>query len=287
MRKILISLLLAGAAASPAFAGPNGQSDRQQVREERQQAHEEHVQARENARADRSANGSSLDARQFQPQAQAPRQSFDNRPQFNGARGQAPVNVDAMRAQRDPYAAERNAYAAERDAYAGERNAYAAQRGEQARQQFEQRQQQMEGARELRQSNRAGPNVIRDRRPPVVSNTPRFGTQPPLRQESRVQWNTNWRNNGHYDWRNYRNHHRSRFHLGFYYDPFGWGYQPFSIGWRLWPAYYGNQFWINDPAMYDLPFPPPGAVWVRYWNDAMLVDTFTGTVIDVIPGFFW
>jgi Ni/Co efflux regulator RcnB len=54
----------------------------------------------------------------------------------------------------------------------------------------------------------------------------------------------------------------------------------------LWPAYYGNQYWI-DPGLYQLPYPPPGAMWVRYWNDALLVDMYTGTVIDVIPGFFW
>jgi len=28
-------------------------------------------------------------------------------------------------------------------------------------------------------------------------------------------------------------------------------------------------------------------VWVRYWDDAVLVDTFTGEVIDVIHNFFW
>jgi Ni/Co efflux regulator RcnB len=54
----------------------------------------------------------------------------------------------------------------------------------------------------------------------------------------------------------------------------------------MWPAYYGNQFWI-DPSLYGLPYPPPGCVWIRYWNDAILVDTYSGTTIDVIPNFFW
>jgi len=54
----------------------------------------------------------------------------------------------------------------------------------------------------------------------------------------------------------------------------------------MYPAYYGNQYWI-DPGMYNLPYPPPGAAWVRYFNDAVLVDIYTGTVLDVIPGFFW
>ena len=132
--------------------------------------------------------------------------------------------------------------------------------------------------------------VIRGREP-VVSNVPRPGTQPPLRVENRrspeVQWSTSWRNNSRYDWRNYRHHHRSRFHLGFYIDPYGWGYQPFSIGWRLWPSYYSRNYWINDPWMYRLPYAPPGYVWVRYWDDALLVDTWSGQVVDVIPDFFW
>jgi len=28
-------------------------------------------------------------------------------------------------------------------------------------------------------------------------------------------------------------------------------------------------------------------VWVRYWNDALLVDTWTGDVVDAIQNFFW
>ena len=67
-------------------------------------------------------------------------------------------------------------------------------------------------------------------RPPIVSHTPQVGTQPPApttrRHSPSPSWSTNWRNDHRYDWHNYRNRHRSLFHLGFYYDPFGWGYQP-------------------------------------------------------------
>jgi Ni/Co efflux regulator RcnB len=99
-------------------------------------------------------------------------------------------------------------------------------------------------------------------------------------------WDRNWRNDRRYDWRSYRDRHRSTFHLGIYYDPFGYGYRSFDIGYRLMPAYFGNQYWI-DPALYGLPYPPPGAQWVRYWNDAVLVDMYSGEVIDVIRDFFW
>ena len=45
------------------------------------------------------------------------------------------------------------------------------------------------------------------------------------RTPSPSKWSTNWRHDGRYDWHNHRNQHRSLFHFGFYYDPFGWGYQ--------------------------------------------------------------
>ena len=99
-------------------------------------------------------------------------------------------------------------------------------------------------------------------------------------------WNRDWRSDRRYDWRDYRNEHRSLFRLGIYYDPFGYGYQQFDIGFRLAPVYFGQQYWI-DPAMYELPYPPPGTQWIRYWNDAVLVDMYSGEAVDVIHGFFW
>jgi Ni/Co efflux regulator RcnB len=106
------------------------------------------------------------------------------------------------------------------------------------------------------------------------------------RRDSRVRWNHDWRNDRRYDWRDRRYRDRSRFHLSLYIDPFGFGYQPYSIGYDLQPSYYQQNYWI-DPAMYGLPYPPPGAQWVRYWNDAVLVDIYSGQVIDSIQGFFW
>jgi Ni/Co efflux regulator RcnB len=273
MRKVLIGLLLAGAAATPAIAGPHN-NNQQQTKQERQQAHEERVQARQDARSERSASRSDNRPSFAAPQSQ-PRQQMVDRPQFDRSQRPAPqVNMDAMRAQRAADAAQRNAYAQQQRA----------ERVDQRRDRVEQRQQDVREARESRQ-------VIRDRRnPPVVSNTPRPGTQPPLRgngnRVSQLRWDRNWQHDGHHDWRRYRDHHRSLFHLGFYIDPFGWNYQPYGIGYRMWPAYYGNQYWL-DPAMYNLPFPPPGCAWVRYWNDAVLVDLYTGTIVDQIPGFFW
>ena len=143
----------------------------------------------------------------------------------------------------------------------------------------------------LREQRRTTPTVFRNR-VPIVSNTPREGTQPPLRVEARSRggdhhWDTRWRSNHRYDWQDWRRHHRSHFHLGLYFDPFGWNYQPWQIGWRLWPSYYSSRYWINDPYDYRLPYAPPGYRWIRDYDDAILVDTFTGEAVDVIHNFFW
>jgi len=105
-------------------------------------------------------------------------------------------------------------------------------------------------------------------------------------QNRNASWNKAWRNDARYDWHRYREHHRSVFRLRAYVDPFGFGYRSFNVGYTLGPAYYGQQYWI-DPSIYSLPYPPPGTQWVRYWNDALLVDIYSGQVVDVVHNFFW
>jgi Ni/Co efflux regulator RcnB len=279
MRKILISLLLAGAAATPAIAAPHNWAGNQQTSDSQQQAKDSRQQAkdsREQARADRQA------ARDERVQARDAARA-DRGGNVNGGQANAYARPERVNVPQQSYqgGAQRDYARPDRGNFNGSQGNYVAP-----------------GPRVVTPDSRFGGRdnrvIQRDQRQMrnqrVVSNVPRPGTQPPLRVDGNrggdMHWNRDWRNSNHYDWRRYRDHHRSRFHLGLYLDPFGWGYEPFSIGWRLWPSYYDNQYWI-DPAMYELPYPPPGAVWVRYWNDALLVDTYSGTVIDVIPGFFW
>jgi Ni/Co efflux regulator RcnB len=250
MRKLLISLLLASAAATPALADPpkDRQQEREQAREEREQAREERQQARQERPSPR--------VERVEPQLQVRQQSVAPTARAQTLDRGKRVNVQTVREQS----------AARRDLRADQR---------------QQLRQDRVDARELRQASRA----------PVVSNVPRPGTQPPPRVDNRRSpaptWSTNWRHNNKYDWYNWRKRNRSLFHLGFYYDPFGWGYQPYSIGWRMWPSYYGSRYWISDPWRYRLPYAPPGYRWVRYWNDAVLVDTWSGQVVDVLYNFFW
>ena len=101
------------------------------------------------------------------------------------------------------------------------------------------------------------------------------------------RWSDNWRNDRRYDWRRWRDRNRSLFRLGFYYDPFGWSYRRWSIGSFLFPSYYGSRYHLNDPWRYRLP-PAYGPYrWVRYWDDALLVNIYTGEVVEVMHNFFW
>ena len=105
--------------------------------------------------------------------------------------------------------------------------------------------------------------------------------------DGRHRWDRDWRHNGRYDWSRYRHRYGSLFRLGRYYDPYGWGYRRFSIGYSLWPSYYGSSFWLNNPWHYRLP-PAYGPYrWVRYFDDALLVDIYTGHVVDVVYNIFW
>jgi hypothetical protein len=101
------------------------------------------------------------------------------------------------------------------------------------------------------------------------------------------RWSGDWRRDNRYDWRTYRNRYSSLYRLGRYYDPYGYSYRRFSIGFSLWPSYYGSNNWLNDPWQYRLP-PAYGPYrWVRYYDDALLVNIYTGQVVDVIYSFFW
>jgi hypothetical protein len=294
MHKILISLLLASAAASPAIAGPRDHSDRDAARAERQQAHD----GAKSERAERPAPPQAQQHPQFVGRPGGgggpDRPQFVARPAGGGGpehpQFDRPENGD--RPDRPQFAGRPDARNS--DGNRAARDAARQQRFDNRDQRVEQRQEMIQDRRErnqaLRQSDRPLPGVMHTR-VPVVSDVPRPGTQPPLRvdssRRSNVQWNTNWRHDNRYDWHNWRDRHRSWFHLGFYYDPFGWGYNPFQIGWRMWPSYYGNSFWINDPWQYRLPYAPPGTRWVRYYDDAVLVDMWSGEVEDVIYNFFW
>jgi hypothetical protein len=107
-------------------------------------------------------------------------------------------------------------------------------------------------------------------------------------RDGRNAWNRDWRRDNRYNWYNYRNTNRHVFRLGRYYSPYNnWSYRRLNIGFFLQPLFYSSSYWINDPWQYRLPEVYGPYRWVRYYDDALLVDVYTGEVVDVIYDFFW
>ncbi len=108
------------------------------------------------------------------------------------------------------------------------------------------------------------------------------------RADSIRPWDRGWRREPQYDWNRYRNERRSVFRLPRYYAPYGWdrGYRRFGVGIAIAPMLYTPRYWIYDPYAYRLPDAEEPYRWVRYYDDALLVDIEDGTVVDVIHDIF-
>jgi len=102
------------------------------------------------------------------------------------------------------------------------------------------------------------------------------------------RWDRRWRDNNRYDWHRYRSHNRNIYRIGVYYSPYrSWSYRRLGIGYFLDTLFFSSRYWINDPWRYRLPAVYGPYRWVRYYDDVLLVDTYSGEVVDVIYDFFW
>ncbi len=101
-------------------------------------------------------------------------------------------------------------------------------------------------------------------------------------------WNRGWRNDRRYDWNGYRQANRGAYRLPRYYAPSGWGYgyRRFSVGVSLSSILFSQNYWIDDPYAYRLPDAYGPYRWVRYYDDALLVDVRSGVVVDVVYDIF-
>jgi hypothetical protein len=311
MRKLIIPLLLASVAASPAMAFDR--SDREAAREEREAQAKEEREQRQKAREERRESREVQQPMQIEraPRAERVRERSNEAPALN-MEAPAERRVDRERFERRRQDSQRATEPRQTDARERFERRRQDSRKSQQSQQLESLSDQRPGtaiSRDARQrvdarrqqwdQNRAErlarQEAIRNSRPPVISPTPRPGTQPPPPPPSArpstaptVNWSSShWRKDRRYDWYKHRNRYWWLFQLGWYNDPFGWGYQPYGIGWRMWPSYYGRQYWLDDPWQYRLPYAPAGTRWIRYWDDAILVDLWSGQVVDVIYNFFW
>lgn len=78
-----------------------------------------------------------------------------------------------------------------------------------------------------------------------------------------------------------------KFRGGFYRKPPGWYYRRWTFGQVLPFAFFARNYWLNDYYVYDLPVPPYGYEWVRYGDDALLVNIRTGAILQVVYGIFY
>lgn len=109
----------------------------------------------------------------------------------------------------------------------------------------------------------------------------------------------NWRGNdshhdsnrgswqGRFDRRNVTAQHHYRYRGNSWRWPHGYNYQRWSFGMTLPSLFWGSNYWISDYSDYGLAYPPPGTVWVRYGADAILIDRYSGEILEVVYGQFY
>lgn len=72
-----------------------------------------------------------------------------------------------------------------------------------------------------------------------------------------------------------------------YVRPRGWYSHRWIYGDILPSLFWTRNYWINDFWLYGLPIPPRGYVWVRYGDDALLVQISTGVILQAIYGLYY
>jgi Ni/Co efflux regulator RcnB len=76
------------------------------------------------------------------------------------------------------------------------------------------------------------------------------------------------------------------FRIGPYHRPPGWTAHRWGYGEILPRAYWAAPYLIGDYWLFALEVPPAGYEWVRDGNDALLVDTNSGEILQVEYGVF-
>jgi Ni/Co efflux regulator RcnB len=82
-------------------------------------------------------------------------------------------------------------------------------------------------------------------------------------------------------------HSQHRYRGPIYRPPSGFYDRSWVFGDIVPRGWYGFQYYIDDWWSYGLPVPPVGYEWTRIGDDAVLVDTFTGRIVQVVYDLFW
>jgi Ni/Co efflux regulator RcnB len=109
------------------------------------------------------------------------------------------------------------------------------------------------------------------------------------RHDNNWRGNDNHRGNwaGRFDRRNVSARHHYRYRGRSWYWPNGYRYQRWTFGMTLPSIFWASDYWISDYYDYGLGAPPPGTVWVRYGNDAILIDRYSGEILEVVYDQFY
>jgi Ni/Co efflux regulator RcnB len=76
------------------------------------------------------------------------------------------------------------------------------------------------------------------------------------------------------------------YHIGPYRRPAGWAPHHWAYGQILPRGYWAAPYLIADYWLFALEVPPAGYEWVRDGNDALLIDTNSGEILQVEYGVF-
>lgn len=92
-----------------------------------------------------------------------------------------------------------------------------------------------------------------------------------------------------YDPNDYHHNYQAqrRFNMGRYVRPHGWYERSWSYGETLPSIFWSRNYWIEDYWTYGLTIPPYDCEWVRYGDDAVMINTDTGEILQVVYGLFY
>jgi Ni/Co efflux regulator RcnB len=79
-----------------------------------------------------------------------------------------------------------------------------------------------------------------------------------------------------------------RFHIGRpWVAPRGFVFRHFRLGERVPAVLLATDYFLTSYWLYGLEAPPPGYIWIREGTDAVLVDRYTGEVVQVAYDVFY
>jgi Ni/Co efflux regulator RcnB len=77
------------------------------------------------------------------------------------------------------------------------------------------------------------------------------------------------------------------FRSGRYSAPHGYQQRRWGYGERLPSQYFVRDYWISNFLMFGLFAPPSDLIWVRVGDDALLIDRYSGEIVQVRYGVFY